>query len=175
MSAGRSETTLKLVGDRELEITRVFRAPPRIVFEAWTKAELVARWWAPKSRAELIECTADVRVGGRYRYVLRTRKGESFERAGGEVFAFSGTYLEVTPHSRLVYTHVFEPMAHAGGVTVTVDFEQRGESTLLVSREVYLSAEIRTMVIETGMEHGMREAMDQLDDLVDGLRSGERP
>lgn len=165
MSAGRSETTLKLVGDRELEITRLFRAPPRIVFEAWTKAELVSRWWAPKSRAELVECTADVRTGGSYRYVLRNL-------GGGDTFAFSGSYLEVSPHSRLVYTHVFEPMAQFGSCTITVTLEPRGDSTLLVSREAYSSAELRATVLETGMEPGMREAMDQFDELVVGLLGG---
>lgn len=158
MAAERSETTMKLVGDRELEISRVFRAPPRIVFDAWTKAELVNRWWAPKQRAQMIECTAEVKVGGAYRYVLQPKEGPAF--------AFSGKYLVVTPPSRLVYTHVFEPMAHAGSVTITVTFEARGASTLLISREVYSSADVRKIVLETGMEPGMREAMDQLDELV---------
>ncbi|MBL8910293.1 MAG: SRPBCC domain-containing protein [Archangium sp.] len=169
MAAARSETTLKLVGDRELEITRVFRGPPRIVFEAWTRADLVAKWWAPEKRARMLECTADVKVGGKYRYVLQPHQGEAF--------AFSGEYLEVSPHSQLKYTHVFEPMAHAGSVVITVKFEamgfspaappaRQGEHTLLTSREVYSSAEVRKIVLETGMEGGMREAMDQCDDLV---------
>lgn len=157
--AARSETTLALVGDRELEITRIFRAPPRIVFAAWTKAELVARWWAPKPRADIVEVTADVRVGGKYRYVLKPKQGEAF--------AFIGTYVEINEPSRLVYTHTFEPMQHAGHATVTVDFKPHGDDfTLLVSREAYTSAELRKLVLDTGMEPGMREAMDQLDDLV---------
>mgnify|MGYP001010632547 CR=1 FL=1 len=166
MAERKGETSLKLVGDCELEISRVFRAPPRVVFEAWTKAEVVAKWWAPKSRADIVECTADVRPGGGYRYVLRARPGHGFEKAGGDVFAFSGKYLEVTPFSKLVYTHVFEPMAHAGGCTIAVTFQQQGDSTLLISRETYSSREVRQMVLDTGMEHGMRETMDQLDDLV---------
>lgn len=156
--AARGETTLKLVGDRELEITRVFRAPPKIVFDAWTRADLVAKWWAPEKRARMLECTADVKVGGKYRYVLKPHEGEAF--------AFSGEYLEVSPHSQLKYTHVFEPMAHAGSVVITVKFEAKGEQTLLTSREVYSSADVRKIVLETGMEAGMREAMDQCDDLV---------
>ncbi|MFO0601391.1 MAG: SRPBCC domain-containing protein [Myxococcaceae bacterium] len=164
--AARAETTLKLVGDTELEITRVFRAKPDVVFDAWTKPELVAQWWAPAQRARCVEVTADVKPGGKYRYVLQALPGHGFAHSQGKPFAFIGTYLELSRPSRLVYTHTFEPMAHAGHCTVTVTFTAQGSSTLLVSREVYTSAQLRQTVLETGMEHGMREAMDQLDDLV---------
>lgn len=158
MAAARNETTLKLVGDRELEITRVFRASPKIVFEAWTRADLVARWWAPEKRARMLECTAEVKVGGRYRYVLKPHQGQAF--------AFSGEYLELEPPSRLKYTQVFEPMAEAGAVLVTITLVAQGDDTLLTSREVYPSAEARKMAVESGMEDGLREAMDQLDALL---------
>lgn len=155
-------TTMNLEGDRAIVIARTFRAPPKLVFEAWTKPEFLKRWWAPQSRgAELAECTADVRAGGGYRYVMR---------AHGDEFAFSGVYGEVTPHVRLVYTQIFEPMAHAGEASITVTFEDAaGGSTRMVSTEVYPSAEVREMVLSTGMEDGMRETMNQLDDLVFGL------
>ena len=100
-------------------------------------------------------------MGGGYRYVIQAR--------GDEPIAFSGTYAEVTPHSRLVYTQVFEPMAHAGEVVVTVTFEERAGKTHLVSREVYPSKEVREGVLSSGMEHGMRATMDQLDELVASL------
>lgn len=158
-----SDTTMELRGDREIVISRTFRAPPRIVFDAWTKPELVRRWWAPKSLgAEITGCEADVRVGGTYRYVTRAAEGE---------FAFIGEYTEITPPSRLVYTQVFEPMADAGAAVVTVTFEDDGSgNTRLVSRELYPSKEIREAVLASGMEHGMRETMDQLDELVASLR-----
>ena len=102
--------------------------------------------------------TSDVRVGGPYRYEMKPHQGPPF--------AFSGTYSEVTPYSRLAYTHYFEPNKAAGGAEVTVTFEDRGGKTLLTSREVFPSQQIRQLVIDTGMEPGMREAMDQLDAMV---------
>jgi uncharacterized protein YndB with AHSA1/START domain len=151
-------------GDRELVISRTFNAPARIVFDAYTRPELVKRWWAPKSRGVVVVgCEADVVVGGQYRYVLA--------RAGDREIAFSGRYLEVTPHSRLVYSQVFEPMADAGEAIVTVVFTDRGQQTLLTSTELYPSQEVRDGVIASGMEHGMREAMDQLDELAASIVS----
>jgi uncharacterized protein YndB with AHSA1/START domain len=83
--------------------------------------------------------------------------------------AISGEYTEVTPHSRLVYTQLFEPMREAGAVTVTVTFDERDGRTHLVAHELYPSKEARAGALASGMEHGMRETMDQLDDLVASL------
>jgi uncharacterized protein YndB with AHSA1/START domain len=158
----RNQTTMELRSDREIVITRTFDGPARIVFDAWTRPELVRRWWAPKSHGvSLSSCDADVRPGGTYRYVL--------SREGGEEIAFSGKYTEVTPPARLVYTQVFEPMAGAGEVVVTVTFEERDGKTHLVAHEVYPSAEVREAALASGMEHGMRETMDQLDELIASL------
>lgn len=155
-------TTMKLEGDRTIIISRAFEAPARIVFEAYTKPELVRRWWAPKSRGVTLSgCDADVRPGGKYRYVMAL--------PGGESIAFSGEYTEVTPHSRVVFTQVFEPMAEAGAVICTVQFEEKGGQTFLVSHELYPSAEARQAAIDHGMEGGMRESMEQLDALVVSL------
>jgi uncharacterized protein YndB with AHSA1/START domain len=109
-----------------------------------------------------VGCDADVRVGGKYRYVLR--------RDAGDAFGFSGKYIEVTPHSRLVYTQVFEPMADAGEVIITVTFDERDGKTRLVAHELYPSQAARDAALASGMEHGMRETMDQLDELVVSLR-----
>lgn len=157
-----NRTTMELKGDRELVMERTFNGPPRIVFEAFTKAEHVRRWWAPKSLGvSVVGCDADVRPGGKYRYVLRLD-------GGGEI-AFSGEYIEVTPPSRLVYTQIFEPDAESGAAIVTVTFEERQGKTHLVSTELYPSKEVREAALATGMEHGAREAMDQLDELVASL------
>ena len=173
MSArGRSETapmhstSMERTSDRELVIERTFNGPPRIVFDAWTKAELVSRWWAPKSLGvTMVSCEADVRAGGRYRYVLKSPRADRF--------AFSGQYSEVTPYSRLVYTTIFEPgempQDEAGSAIVTVTFEDRDGKTRLVSRELYPSKEVLDAVLASGMEAGMRETMDQLDELVAAL------
>jgi uncharacterized protein YndB with AHSA1/START domain len=152
-------TSMKLEGDRTIIISRAFNGPARIVFDAWTRPELVKRWWAPKSRGvSLSLCEADVRVGGKYRYVLRLPSGDEM--------GFSGEYTEITPPTRLVFTQIFEPMAEAGAVVCTIQFEEREGKTFMVSHELYPSAEARTAALESGMEGGMRETMDQLDELV---------
>ncbi|WP_394821699.1 SRPBCC family protein [Pendulispora albinea] len=156
-----NKTTMEQISDRELSITRTFNAPPRIVFDAWTRADLVKRWWAPKSLGVVMaSCEADIRVGGAYRYVLRNN---------GEDIAFSGKYTEITPHSRLVYTHYFEPMFDAGAVIVTVTFIERDGKTVLTSRELYPSKEVLEGALASGMEAGMRDTFDQLDALVASL------
>jgi uncharacterized protein YndB with AHSA1/START domain len=160
-------TSMELRSDREIVIARTFNGPARIVFEAWTRPELVSRWWAPKSRGvTIVSCDAVVRAGGYYRYVLDVR--------GRHQIAFSGKYTEVTPPSRLVYTQIFEPAA--GGATegddeliITVTFDERDGKTLVVSHSLCPSKDVRDAIIASGMEHGMRETMDQLDELVASL------
>jgi len=157
------ETDIRLQGDREIVISRTFNAPARMVFDACTKPELVKRWWAPQSHGvTMVECRADVRAGGTYRYVLQ-------QGAGGPLLAFSGTYSEVTPPTRLVYEEVFEPMASVGAAVVTVTFEEHGGVTRYVSHSVYPSKQVRDGVLASGMEHGAREAIDQLDALLASL------
>jgi len=136
--------------DRELVVTRTFDAPPRIVFEAWTKPELLRRWWAPKSSGmTLVSCEADVRVGGRYRFVF------------GQGMEFFGRYLEVTPFSRLVWTNE----EGAGGESITtVTFEERAGKTLLVLHELHPSKE--ALDANIGVEAGLRETFQQLDELL---------
>src|SRR5262245_21139338 len=163
-----NQTTMALEGDREIVIKRTFNGPARIVFDAWTRPELVRRWWAPKShRVSVTSCEADVRVGGTYRYVLRKHNEDQF--------AFSGQYREVTAPSRLVYTEIFEPTAAGAnpddeGVVVTVTFDEHDGKTNLVSRSLCPSREVRDMIIASGMEHGMKESMDLLEELVASLR-----
>ena len=160
--------TFERASDRELVMSRTFNAPPRIVFDAWTKPEYVSRWWAPTSMgAAMISCEADIVVGGEYRYVLRASKGQQF--------GFSGTYTEIAPPSRLVYTSFFEPdgaprTSDADAVVVTVTFEERDGKTFMFARELYPSKEILDAAVATGMERGVHVTMDQLDELVSSLR-----
>jgi len=170
-SSVESRTKMERTSDRELRIERSFEAPARIVFDAWTRAELVSRWWAPSALGvEIRSCEADVRVGGRYRYVLQAR--------AATVLAFSGEYREVVPHSRLVYTSSFEPTA-SGAVgepaVVTVSFDEQDGRTRLVARELYPSKQVLDDVLASGMETGMRATMDQLDELVKTLVREPRP
>jgi uncharacterized protein YndB with AHSA1/START domain len=151
-------TTAERKSDRELVVTRTFNAPPRIVFEAWTKAELFQRWWVPKSAGlTLLSCELDVRVGGAYRLVFQ-------HPAAPEGMAFHGRYLEVTPPSRLVWTN---EEAGGNGQVTTVTFEERAGQTLLVLHELYPSKEVLDEAIRSGSTSGdMNETFSQLDELL---------
>src|SRR5688572_1609848 len=117
----KNRTTVERKSERELVVARTVNGPARIVFEAWTKPELLRQWWVPKSAGcSLLSCEADVRVGGSYRLVF------SFQ--GSEPMAFFGTYREVTPHSRLVWTN--DEAGDAGQVS-TVTFEEKAGKTLV--------------------------------------------
>ena len=156
-------TGLELRGDREIVITRAVNASARVVFDAWTKPEFVRRWWAPKSRGvTLSRCDADLREGGAYRYVMR--------RSDGQEMVFSGTYAEFNPHSRLAYTQIFEPMRHMGETSVTVTLDEAAGATKITSIERYPSGQVRDAILATGMESGMRESMEQLENLIDELQ-----
>jgi uncharacterized protein YndB with AHSA1/START domain len=154
-----AETLVERRSDRELVVTRAFAAPARVMFDAWTKPEYLKRWWAPCSRGvKLLECTADVRVGGAYRYV--------FGRDGERAMAFSGTYSEVVVPTRLVHTQVFEPMAHVGAAIVTATFTERDGRTVLELHQLFPSKEALDGAVASGMADGMRETFAQLDAVV---------
>jgi len=160
----KNRTTADRKSERELVVTRTFNGPARIVFEAWTKPELLKRWWAPKSTGiSLLSCEADVRVGGKYRFV--------FGHGASEPMAFFGRYLEVTPHSRLVWTN---DESDQGSVT-TATFEEKGGKTLLVVHELYPSKEALDGAIASGVEAGTCETFEQLDELLVTLGASVRP
>jgi uncharacterized protein YndB with AHSA1/START domain len=151
----KNRTTVERKSERELVVTRTINGPERIVFEAWTKPELFKQWWVPKSIGlTMLSCEMDVRVGGRYRLVFPFQDSE---------MAFFGTYLEVTPHSRLVWTN--DEGGDAGQVT-TVTFEEKAGKTLVVVRDLYPSKEALDEAIASGSVGGMPEQLDQLDELV---------
>ena len=150
----RNRTTVERKSERELVVTRTFNAPARIIFEAWTTPELFKRWWAPKSMGvPLLSCEMDVRVGGRYRL--------EFGHDASQSMAFFGRYVEVTPHLRLVWTN---DESDDGAVT-TVTFEEKGGQTQLALHELYPSKEALDGAC-AGMEGGMPEQFEQLDDLL---------
>jgi uncharacterized protein YndB with AHSA1/START domain len=156
----KNRTTVERKSERELVVTRTINGPARIVFDAFTKPELLKRWWAPKSMGvSLLSCEADVRVGGRYRFVFGLEASHSM--------AFTGKYVEVTPHSRLVWT---SDESEAGESVTTVTFEEKGGKTRVVMHELYPSKEALDG-IASGMERGMRETLDQLDELAAILSS----
>jgi uncharacterized protein YndB with AHSA1/START domain len=164
MSARKNETTLERRSDRELVVTRAFDAPARIVFDAWTKPEYLKCWWAPASMSVVMfACEVDLRVGGNYRYV--------FGREGQARLAFSGTYRELVPGSRLVCTQLFEQMPEAGEAIVTATFVEHGGKTTLELHQLYASKQALDGAIGSGMEGGMRITFDQLEGLVGELAS----
>jgi len=152
----KNRTTVERKSERELVVTRTINGPARIVFEAFTKPEMFKRWWVPKSCGlSLLSCELDVRVGGRYRLV--------FSHNGSEPMEFYGRYIEVTPHSRLVWTN---DEGDEGGAVTTVTFEEKGGKTLLVMHDLYPSKEALDGAIASGATGGMPETLEQLDELV---------
>ncbi len=154
----KNATAVERVSGRELVVTRTVNAPAHLVFEAWSKAELFRRWWVPKSFAvNLLSCDLDVRVGGGYRLVF-SHEGSTME--------FFGTYLEVTPNSRLVWTNE----EGDGGTTVTtVTFDESDGKTRLVVHDLYPSTEALDAAVASGSTGGLPEQLDALDELLPSL------
>jgi len=153
----KNPTTTERRSDRELVVTRTANGPARLVFDAWTKPELLLRWWAPKSfGVSFISCEVDVRVGGRYRFVFA-------HPSAPEPMAFFGTYLEVVPHARLSWTN---EEGGEGGQITTVTFEERDGQTKVVVHDLYPSKEALDAAIASGSTSGMCETFDQLEVLL---------
>ena len=156
--AAKHRTTVERTSDRDVVVTRTFDAPARLVFEAWTTPALFRQWWVPASMGmKLLACEMDVRVGGRYRLGF------------GDGIDFFGTYIEVTPYSRLVWTN--EEAGDAGQVTM-VTFEEEGGRTLLVMHELYPSKEALDAA-GTGAAEATLETFGQLDELLVTLAASE--
>jgi uncharacterized protein YndB with AHSA1/START domain len=159
-AAAKNGTLVERKSERELLVTRKFRGPARIVFEAWTKPEHLKRWWAPKSFGiTFISCEVDARTGGRYRFVFGHPSSE-------QPMEFFGKYVEVTPNSRLVWSN---EEGGEGGAITTVTFEERGTDTLAVMRDFYSSKEALDGAIASGSTSGFGEAFDQLDEILGTL------
>jgi uncharacterized protein YndB with AHSA1/START domain len=153
----KNRTTVERKSERELVVTRTINGPARIVFEAWTKPELFKRWWVPKSiGVSLLSCEMDVRVGGKYRLV--------FDNGASKPMEFFGRYIEVTPHSRLVWTN---DEADEGGPVTTVTFEEKAGQTLLIIHDLYPSKE--ALDLGSGSMDGMPETLEQLNELIVSL------
>lgn len=155
--AATNRTAVVRKSDRELLVTRTFDAPTHIVFEAWSKPELFQRWWIPKSAGmSLVSCDMDIRTGGTYRLVFR-------HPAFDQPMAFFGTYQEVTPHKRIVWTN---EESDQGAVT-TVTFEERAGKTLVTLHELYPTTAALEEAL-AGSAEGLPEQFAQLDELLAG-------
>jgi uncharacterized protein YndB with AHSA1/START domain len=155
-----NKAVVTLPTDTQILITREFDAPKHLVYKAWTTPELIKLWWSG-DRGEVTSAEVDLRVGGRWRYVMTAN--------GGFEVAFHGEYLEIVPNDRIVLTEVFEGFPEAGAVDTLALTEKDGRTTLaiLVQHE---TKEHRDAHINSGMEDGMQEAMAALEQVAQSLR-----
>ncbi|GGL54234.1 SRPBCC family protein [Wenxinia marina] len=155
--AETDKTTTQRTSDRELVVTRTFDAPARLVYEAWTKAELMRRWWAPASFGiRFLSCEMDVRKGGTYRF-------EFGHPDFDQPMAFFGEYLEVVPGQRLVWTNA---EGDEGGQVTTVTFEETGGATRVVVHDLYPSKAALDAALTDGSTGAFPEQFVALDDLL---------
>ena len=156
----QDEASVERTSERELTVTRTVNGPARLVFDAWTKAELLKQWWVPKSfPIELLSCETDPRVGGTYRLTFGSK---------GSTMDFFGRYLEVTPPTRLVWTN-----EEGGGeaTITTVTLEETDGKTRVVVRDLYPSKE--ALESDSGSTYAMPESLAQLDDLLASLHADD--
>jgi uncharacterized protein YndB with AHSA1/START domain len=163
-SSGTAKVTLPT--DEQILITREFDAPKDLVFRAWTSPELVTRWWNAK-RGKVTTCEIDLRVGGAWRYVMETPDGTEV--------GFHGEYREIVPNERIVSTEIYEGLPEGvsdeeGGTVNTATFaEADGRTTLTILVEAP-SKETRDAIIDSGMEAGLQDALDLLEQVAISLR-----
>ncbi len=157
-STGTARVTLP--SDTQILITREFDAPRHLVYRAWTTPELVMQWWAGH-RGAMTVAEIDLRVGGRWRYVMTA--------TGGQEVAFHGEYREIVPNERLVATEVYEGAGTGEAAIVTTTFEERDGRTSIHLLTDVSTKELRDMIVESGMEVGVQEQMDVLEQLVRSL------
>ena len=157
-AAGKARTTIERTSKRELVVTRIVDGPPRLVFEAWARPELFQRWWAPKSSCiTLISYEADVRTGGAYRYV---------HMSDGNEYWFHGSFHEVRPGELIIQTFTFDGAPDEVALERAV-FEDIGDGrTRLVSTSLVDSFESRDAFVSGGMEDGVIESYERLDELL---------
>jgi uncharacterized protein YndB with AHSA1/START domain len=144
--------------DREIVLTRVFDAPRKLVFEAFTKPELLKQWFGPRGWS-LVVCEVDLKVGGGFRFVLRGPDGQQM--------GMRGVYRKIVPPERSVHMESYDD--YPGESQVTSVFVEQGGKTTLTATILYPSQEVRDIVIKTGMEHGAAETYDKLAELLPSL------
>jgi uncharacterized protein YndB with AHSA1/START domain len=148
-----------LPADTQILITREFDAPKHLVFKAWTTPELIERWWSG-DRGTVTSIEVDLRVGGKWRYVMTAN--------GGYEVAFHGEYREIAPNERLVSTEVYEAMPDWQAVNTVTFTEQDGRTTITLLVE-HPSQASRDMHVHSGMEDGLQEALDKLEQVAVSL------
>lgn len=160
MNATMDRGTLKVStpSDREIAMTRVFDAPSALVFEAYTRPELLKRWLGVFGGWTLDVCEIDLRVGGAYRYVWRN--------VNGQEMGMGGTYREIVPAKRIVSTEKFDDPWYEGEAVGTVDLVEEGGKTTLIMTVRYASKEVRDSVLQSPMETGVGQSFDKMEELL---------
>ncbi len=146
--------------DREVAMIRTFAAPKQLVFEAWTRPELIRRWLGIQNGWTMAACEVDLRVGGAYRYLWR--------RDDGREMAMGGTYSEISRPDRIVNTETFDDPWYSGGAIVTTTFVETAGRTTVTSTMKYDSQEARDQVIASPMERGIVASYALLDQILAG-------
>jgi uncharacterized protein YndB with AHSA1/START domain len=159
VSSGTGHVTLPT--EEQILITREFDAPKHLVYQAYTTPELVKRWWHAK-RGEMTVAEIDLRVGGAWRFAMVTPEGQEV--------AFHGEYREIAPNERLVSTEVYEGAPDAGATLNTATFTETDGRTMLTILVEAPSKEVRDAIIESGMEDGLQDALDLLEETAVSLR-----
>jgi uncharacterized protein YndB with AHSA1/START domain len=161
-SAGGS-AVVTLPSDTQILIAREFEAPAHLIYKAWTTPELIKRWWCSRRGAVTI-ADVDLRVGGKWRWVMMTDRGVEV--------AFRGWYREIVPSKRLVYTEMFEAVQQSeddeGTLNTMTLIETNGRTLVTTLVEAY-TREVRDMILNSGMEAGMQDAYDLLEQVAKGL------
>lgn len=157
--ADRHKLEIRPLGDREIRMTRSFQAPRTLVWDAWTRPELIRRWLSGPEGWSMTECDVDLRVGGAYRFVL-TRERD------GETMAWGGSYVDLEHPERFINTEKFEPAWYPGESLITNVLLEREALTTLETTMRYESQETRDLVINSGFEEGDIEAYERLSDLL---------
>jgi len=162
-SSGKLEVTLP--SDKEILLTRVFDAPPRMVYKVMTEPEFVRRWWCCMDGATMPVCEIDLRVGGKWRFVMRGPDGNDI--------GFHGEYREIAPAERVVNTEIFEPYPDSPTL-VTTTLQAQGDKTLFKSLVVHTTKEARDMHVQSGMEDGAAIAYDRMEEAAHALWNAAR-
>lgn len=154
------ETTFTTPSDREIQMTRSFKAPRTLVWDVYTRPEHIRNWWGPREMPMSV-CDVDLRVGGKWRYVANG--------PDGSVVAFSGEFTEIDRPARLVNTEFFEDFPGNGSIVTTI-FDEKDGLTTVVSTSCYESQEIRDIVLSTGMEDGAAESWQRISEILEQLQ-----
>jgi uncharacterized protein YndB with AHSA1/START domain len=159
-----STLTVEARGEREIVMVREFSAPRQLIFDCWSKPELLKRWFGGPREWSLIVCEVDFRVGGKYRFVTKNANN-------GEEMGWGGEYTEIDPPERFVATELFDEAWYEGESLNTTILEEHGGRTVMTMVGQYASRSVRDEVMKSGMESGLSVTFDRLEELLPELEA----